>query len=171
MGTLEEYINQYKDNYNKEQLKQSALKAGNSEVEFENAWNAVQKPTNATQKPIITKKKRPTLINVISGIMAAWISYQILFSVFFIIENPFGNSFMIFALNIIINILGVVFTIYFFLLKKKQALLWLYINFGIAIIQSLVIFNVAYLLFNAVAGWALWDYIKNKKIDNQPVFT
>lgn len=63
-----------------------------------------------------------------------------------------------------------IFIIMFFMLKRNS-LIWLYISFGISFITQLVIKSWFYAAVVLIVGWAVQDYIRNKKVDNQNIFT
>ncbi|MBU0472212.1 MAG: hypothetical protein KKF89_01070 [Nanoarchaeota archaeon] len=73
-------------------------------------------------------------------------------------------------LTIVILVVDLVFISKFFTLKK-DSILWVYIAFGLSILANLIGQHWITAIIIAIVGWAVWDYIKKKKVDGRPVFT
>ncbi|MBI2541082.1 hypothetical protein HYV80_00030 [Candidatus Woesearchaeota archaeon] len=61
--------------------------------------------------------------------------------------------------------------IYKFFMLEKKSLLWLYISFGIGLVYGIIRLEIVSIIGLIIMGFALRDYIKNKKIDEIPLFT
>ena len=62
-----------------------------------------------------------------------------------------------------------IFIILFFRLSRR-CIAWLYLTVGMSIVLDLMAEQYVWAVLVAVFGWAIWDYIKNKKIEGQHLF-
>ena len=70
----------------------------------------------------------------------------------------------------IISIIPLGIFLYLFFMLKRSSLIWLYITFGLTIIGSLILGNWISAGISLIFAWIVWDYIRNKKINNQYLF-
>jgi hypothetical protein len=76
----------------------------------------------------------------------------------------------LFAVGAIIWGLLILIFLYLFFMLKKSSLIFLYITLGYAIIFNVIIKNWIIIIVEIIFNIILWDYIKRKKVDGQPVF-
>ena len=75
------------------------------------------------------------------------------------------------AILSLLALIPTIFFIYMFFMLKKKSLTWLYISFGLSLIINIV--NKAWItsVIIIIFGWVVWDYIRNKRLSGNPVFT
>jgi hypothetical protein len=72
--------------------------------------------------------------------------------------------------SIILLIPSIVF-IYKFFMLQKSCLTWFYISFGMGIIVNLAMMNIITVILMALFGWAVWDYVMHKKVNEKQLFS
>ena len=60
--------------------------------------------------------------------------------------------------------------LYFFIMLNKKSITWLYVSFGVLVLANIITAQWVFAIITAILAWVVWDYIKNKKVDEQPVF-
>ena len=119
--------------------------------------------------------KRPGVVWVYTIIVVLGLLGN-LFTGITLLISPFGRlgmsdlQYYAGILTLVVSIPQAIFMYLFFMLKKSS-MTWLYISFGLGLVLSLIGAQWVGAVLTLVIGWVVWDYIKNKKIDDQPVFT
>lgn len=126
--------------------------------------------------------KRPGIVwflSIVALIAFIWMIFSV-FTTIVIFSTLSQLEIILFILEAILLIPYFLFMLYFFMLKKEARIL-AHISFGMTaallVIPTLILaisgIGVVIIPFGILVlfWWAYVDYIKNKKIDGQPVFT
>jgi hypothetical protein len=118
--------------------------------------------------------KRPSIVWAYTIIVLIGMFFSIYGSIINLNNPPLIGAYtqpkFISIISIVLIVPYLIFLILFFMLKRSS-LIWLYISFGLFIILNLISALWIWLIIDIVFGWVVWDYIRNKKVDNAQVFT
>ena len=85
-----------------------------------------------------------------------------------LLANPITRLFA--AITLVLIVPHSILLVSFFMLKRS-ALKWTYISYGLGTVVSIFQLNILGVILCIIFGWVIADYIKNKKVDGQPLFT
>ncbi len=113
--------------------------------------------------------KRPGVVWGYSLVVTAGILWWLV-SAFPLLSSPVALDKLVVLVGLVAIVPMVGFIWKFFMLKKA-ALTWMYVAFAVEVAINLLLRQWVWAIVIALFGVAVWDYIRKKKVDGQPLFT